>query len=71
VNPAINPGFTGNCAPGCTVTSCSCTQSGFYWASTTDQDFPANAWYVYFYVGYVCLGNKSDTGYVRAGRGGS
>jgi hypothetical protein len=34
-NPATDAAFATACAPGCTVTTCSCTQSGSYWSSTT------------------------------------
>jgi len=33
-NPAVDTVFNTNCAPGCTVLTCSCTTSGGYWSST-------------------------------------
>jgi hypothetical protein len=44
VSPAIDPAFNTSCTPSCTVTTCSCTQSTYYWSSTTYQDGPPNAW---------------------------
>ncbi|MEB2286091.1 MAG: DUF1566 domain-containing protein, partial [Myxococcales bacterium] len=71
VAPAVNPAFNTGCTGGCTVTTCSCTQSYRYWSSTTFQDSPGYAWFVGFYVGDVYATSKSNNGYVRAVRGGS
>ncbi|MCC6847377.1 MAG: DUF1566 domain-containing protein [Deltaproteobacteria bacterium] len=71
VNPAVAPAFNTACAASCTVTTCSCTQSNYYWSSTTYQYAPGNAWYVNFNVGYVFADFKSNDFYVRAVRGGS
>jgi hypothetical protein len=77
VYPAVDTAFNAGCAAGCTVDGaggtamCSCTQSSYYWSSTTYQDFPYFAWYVYFSDGYALADNKSDGYYVRAVRGGS
>jgi hypothetical protein len=71
VNPAVSPAFNTGCVASCTVTSCSCTQSTNYWSSTTSQNTPFYAWYVYFLAGSVNNGNKANNGYVRAVRGGS
>ena len=46
------------------------TQSNYYWSSTTFADYTGNAWFVYFYNGYVNNVNKDITYYVRAVRGG-
>lgn len=32
--PAVEPIFNTNCVPGCTVLTCSCTASEFYWSTT-------------------------------------
>jgi hypothetical protein len=69
-NPAIDPVFNTSCAPGCTVTTCSCTQSYFYWSSMTHQNWSNSGWYVVFSDGYVNFSVKSYSGYVRAVRGG-
>jgi hypothetical protein len=71
VNPAIDPAFNTSCAASCTVTTCSCTQSGSYWSSTTYQNYPTFAWLVSFYDGLVNTSDKSGSTYVRAVRGGS
>jgi hypothetical protein len=62
--------FNTNCAAGCTVTTCSCTQSSNYWSSTSYQ-FPQSAWNVTFYDTSVNASVKSNSFYVRAVRGGS
>ena len=69
--PSIDPAFNSDCVPGCTVLTCSCTQSAYYWSSTTYQFTPNLAWFVYFLDGSVFSGTKSNFGYVRAVRGGS
>ena len=35
VNPSVSPAFNTGCVPSCTVTSCSCTRSSYYWSSST------------------------------------
>jgi len=75
--PAVDAVFNTNCAASCTVTTCSCTQSSFYWSSTTYQASPTLqfsptlAWLVGFNDGFVSNDYKSDGYYVRAVRGGS
>jgi hypothetical protein len=69
--PAINAAFNANCAPTCSVLTCSCTQPNAYWSSSTYQDIPSFAWVVYFQDGYVVGYLKANSGYVRAVRGGS
>jgi hypothetical protein len=71
VNPAVGTAFNTSCAASCTVLTCSCTQSNYYWSSTTYQNVPGYAWYVYYYDGYVNGTNKHNYYYVRAVRGGS
>ncbi len=69
-SPAVSPAFNNNCAPGCTVTICSCTTVG-YWSSTTDASFPPTAWLVFLDDGFVSTGLKSSGKFfVRAVRGG-
>jgi hypothetical protein len=70
-DPAIDPVFNTGCAPNCTVLTCSCTQSAYYWSSTTHQFSPDLAWFVYFLDGSAFSGSKSNFGYLRAVRGGS
>jgi hypothetical protein len=70
VGPAVSAAFNANCAPGCTVTTCSCTPSGFYWSATTYAGLPGNAWYVHFYFGSVDFNGKARNDYVRAVRSG-
>jgi hypothetical protein len=77
LNPAVYAAFDTSCAANCTVTACSCTKSDDYWSSTTYQGDPAFAWAVYLFTGEVrspngiYYGDKSDSLYVRAVRGGS
>ncbi len=70
-NPAVSPAFNTSCTPGCTVTSCSCTQASNYWSSTTYALNPQNAWFVYSPDGFMYAISKPSNGYVRAVRGGS
>ena len=68
--PMVAAAFNTGCTPGCTVASCSCTQSGVYWSSSSNADLPSDAWYVYFFNGYGFAISKTSTYYVRAVRGG-
>jgi hypothetical protein len=70
VLPAVEAVFNTGCAAGCTVTTCSCTQSYDYWSSTTYEKDPSFAWFVLFYDGIVYGYSKSGSYYVRAVRGG-
>jgi len=70
VAPAVSPAFNNNCAPGCTVLTCSCTVAYFYWSSTTYADTPGGAWDVFFSDGYVDADGKTFSYYVRAVRAG-
>jgi hypothetical protein len=72
-DPTVHTAFHNtNCTPGCTVTTCSCTQSFYYWSSTTCRFTPSSAWYVFFGGGIVFSygGLKTNDFYVRAVRGG-
>jgi hypothetical protein len=75
VNPAVNAAFNTGCFTGCTVTTCSCTQSDTYWSSTTYQGGwpygPTHAWLVYFVNGHQSINVKSNGLCVRAVRGRS
>jgi hypothetical protein len=68
--PTVDGAFNTDCTAGCTVLTCSCTQSGPYWSSTTIQNNPNNAWNVNFNNGNVNNNNKDNNNYVRAVRGG-
>ena len=68
--PTVSPAFNTACAPSCTVTTCSCTQSGFHWSSTTYATSPLLAWGVRFLYGLVSYSDKPSNFYVRAVRGG-
>ena len=69
--PAVPAAFNTGCTAGCTVTTCSCTRSSYYWSSSTSPSNPLGAWYVYFYDGYVGTYSKADSEFVRAVRSGS
>ena len=72
-NPCVDVAFNTNCMASCSATgasSCSCTQSNFYWSATTYAGNPYDAWGVYFTSGYVGIDVKTGNLYVRAVRGG-
>jgi hypothetical protein len=69
-SPAVDPIFNTNCVASCTVTSCSCTQGGSHFPSTTYQSTPGNAWIVDFLDGNLHKFAKNTSQYVRAVRGG-
>jgi hypothetical protein len=69
VYPAVSPAFNTGCAPGCTVLTCSCTVSGYYWSASTYANSPDGAWGVLFGGGGVDAYGKSGY-YVRAVRAG-
>ena len=71
LNPAIDPAFNTGCVASCTVTSCSCTQSNYYWSSTTHLFIPADAWDVSFSDGNGSILDKSIPLHVRAVRAAS
>ncbi len=68
--PKIFTAFKSPCTPGCTVETCSCTQSYYYWSSTTASLYPNLAYYVHFADGDVDGDAKDDYLRVRAVRGG-
>ncbi|MFN8643679.1 MAG: DUF1566 domain-containing protein [Candidatus Binatia bacterium] len=71
--PCVPRAFDRACAPGCTVSSCSCTLPEFYWSATSLALSPDGAWEVYFYDGsqFPNFSPKQFDKYVRAVRGGS
>jgi hypothetical protein len=68
VGPAVSAAFNADCAAGCTVTTCSCTESSFYWSSTTFASGPSGAWWVFFSNGDVGTSGKISNFSVRAVR---
>jgi cysteine-rich repeat protein len=73
VSPAFNTGCGANSSgnPGCTVLTCSCTISSWYWCSSSYAPTPTLAWVVSFNDGFVSPASET-TGYgVRAVRAGS
>ncbi|HYC56262.1 MAG TPA: DUF1566 domain-containing protein [Candidatus Binatia bacterium] len=69
-SPATFSAFHSGCVAGCTVTTCSCTRTSFwYWSSSTYQGLITNAWNVSFSQGTSDIVSKSGTGNVRAVRG--
>lgn len=71
VNPPVSPAFSTGCVASCTVLTCSCTRSDYYWSSSSTVIGPSNAWVVSFFDGGVATYLKTNTPYVRAVRAGS
>jgi hypothetical protein len=71
LNPAVSPAFNTGCAASCTVLTCSCTVSNYYWSSSTYANEPELAWVVLFGSGSPIAGGKNGNFSVRAVRGGS
>jgi hypothetical protein len=69
--PTVSSVFNDNCGPGCTVTTCSCTNSTPFWSSSTLAIDPTYAWLVFFDNGSEGWGVKITPLAVRAVRGGS
>ncbi len=69
-SPPVDPVFNTGCVPACTVTTCSCTVSLFYWSSTSLTLAPTFAWVVLSNDGGVNFGNKGSAFRIRAVRGG-
>lgn len=65
---AVDAAFNTTCAVSCTVTSCSCTQSTYYWSVTTTVGNAGTAWGVHFGDGFVNNLLKDDDRHVRAVR---
>lgn len=72
VDPASFAIFSSSCAPGCSVTECSCDRSSTMWTSTTFAPVPADAWVVRFTDGSPLVYEKQpgEVMAVRAVRGG-
>lgn len=73
VSPAVSAAFDTGCTPGCTVTTCSCTDLGFgpgYWSSTSYAT-AYYAWSVVLGDGDVEFDLKVASKRVWAVRGGS
>ena len=71
LDPAVTAAFNTGCADGCTVLTCSCTRSTFYWTSSSYAGSGNLAWVVTFYDGYAYRDTKGGVNWVRAVRGGS
>lgn len=71
VGPAVYSAFNTSCAPTCTVTTCSCTQSNAYWSSSSYQSQPTLGWYVNFFYGNTTNDQKAISRLLRAVRAGS
>lgn len=69
-SPAIDPVFNHDCTPGCTVTTCSCTNPAPFFTSTPDSSDPGFLayWSVDFGDGSVV--SSRDAFHVRGVRGG-
>ena len=65
---SVPSAFNTGCTAGCTIFSCSCTQAEAYWTSSTYQNNPQLAWFVYFVGGSVNAAYKTENIYVRAVR---
>jgi len=69
--PMVTTAFNTGCSAPCAVTACSCTQSHYYWSSSSNASNPNNAFVVHFNNGYEDANSKTNLSYVRAVRGGS
>jgi hypothetical protein len=68
--PCVSAAFNTDCTPGCTATSCSCTQASGYWSATTNVTEPGDAVEAGFAIGAFADGApKTDAVAVRAVRG--
>jgi len=71
LSPAIDATFNTSCVTGCTILSCSCTQSFFYWSDSRYQGRPGRlAWHVGIggLFGFTAL-DEGTRLYVRGVRG--
>ena len=69
--PAVSAVFNTGCVASCTVTTCSCTQAGNYWTSSSVVSGLTAAWLVSFGDGGQQGGFKGNGFYVRAVRAGA
>jgi hypothetical protein len=70
-SPAAFSEFDTACPGACTVTTCSCTRSYFYWSSTSIETGPTYAWIVYFDDGSTSAYEKTRIAHARAVRDAS
>jgi hypothetical protein len=70
-NPMVSSAFDTDCAPGCTILTCSCTYPNYHWTSSSQPGAPQFAWIVHFGGGGADLDQKTEPLRVRAVRGGS
>ena len=70
ISPSVHPVFNTACAPGCNVTSCSCTRSDNHWSSTSDAHDGTRVWDMDFTNGDSDNNFKTNFFPVRAVRGG-
>jgi hypothetical protein len=73
-SPAVDAAFNTNCSTACTVTTCSCTQSDYYWSSTTQanaHNFAADVTYLGGFVDYTYKAGQPISLYARAVRSGT
>jgi len=70
VSPATYSQFNNECAPGCAVTECSCTQNSTHWTSTSQHTSPDYTYFINFSQGDVSQMQKvsGNTARVRAVR---
>jgi hypothetical protein len=70
VSPATYSQFNDECAPGCTVIDCSCTQNSTHWTSTSQHASPDYTYFINFSQGDVNQMQKvaGNTARVRAVR---
>lgn len=71
VNPSTYSEFNNACVAACTVTTCSCTEPGIYWSSSTYENGKTLAWWVGFFVGESGGTGKATSRQVRAVRDAS
>lgn len=71
VNPSTFSAFNDSCVAACTVTTCSCTEPGIYWSSSTYENGKSQAWWVGFFAGESGGTSKATSRQVRAVRAGS
>ncbi|MBX3025283.1 DUF1566 domain-containing protein [bacterium] len=73
--PVVDVAFDGgSCGVACadiTNAACSCTRSSHHWSATTSAPDPLYVWLPSFGHGYVDLGGRTSSYYVRAVRSGS
>ena len=71
LEPSTYAAFDNACSSNCTVLTCSCTRTNYYWSSSTFVGDSVGAWAVDFYDAFLNGILKTDTLGVRAVRGKS